>query len=50
LASGPRTVASAGPALSRSDRLLPIGSRADGGPALPLLTYINLHFLLKLLM
>jgi len=30
-------------------RLLPIGLRAEGGPALRLLTYANLHFLLKLL-
>jgi len=40
----------AGPALSRLDLLLQIGPRAKGGPALRLLTYTNLHFLVKLLM
>jgi len=35
----------AGPAFSRLDRLLPIGPRAEEGPALRLLTYANLHFL-----
>jgi len=39
-----------GPALSRLNRLLPIGPRDKGGPALRLLTYTKLHFLLKLLM
>jgi len=39
-----------GPTLSRLDRLLPIGPRAKGGPALRLLTYANFHFLLNLLM
>jgi len=39
-----------GPALSRLDRLLLIGPRAKGGPAIRLpLAYANFHFLLKLL-
>jgi len=33
---------SAGPAFSRLDRLLPIGIRAEGGPALRSLTYASL--------
>ena len=41
---------STGPALSRLDRLLPLGPRAKGGPALCLLlAYVNLHFQSKLL-
>jgi len=39
-----------GPVLSRFDRFLPIGPRAEGDPALRLLTNANLHFLLKLLL
>ena len=39
-----------GSALSRLDRLLPIGHRAKGGPALRLIpAYVNLHFQSKLL-
>jgi len=38
-------IRSPGPAFSR---LLPIGTRAEGGPALRTLTYASLHFLVKL--
>jgi len=39
----------ADPAFSRLDRLLPIGPRAKGGPAVRLLTCAKLHFLWRLL-
>jgi len=37
-------------ALSRLEKLLPIGPRTKGIPTLRLLAYTNLHFLKKLLM
>jgi len=43
------SVMCAGPAFSRLDRLLPIGPRAKGDPALRLVTYAKFHFLSKLL-
>jgi len=45
-------LAEPGPVFSRLDRLLPIGPRAKGGPALRLLIYANanVHFLLQLLL